>query len=240
MPFLKSLRWSVIRWNWREWKQDRMLRNQKGQCAVLKEICHQAESMCLSNLLKGTLGLPGDVLECGVFRGHSLLRLAAMIKENGSAKSLFGCDSFEGFPPGSVQEKDRSILRRMRRVETKFRSTSHVPSRIERLCRIFDFRNVTTVKGFFEESLEQFNDREFCFVHLDVDLYSSYLTCLEKLYDRVVPGGLIVFDEYRDPTWPGATQAINEFFRDKPESPRECDAGFHEPKYFVQKSLRAI
>jgi hypothetical protein len=56
---------------------------------------------------------------------------------------------------------------------------------------------------------------------------------LTALYEKVVPGGLIMFDEYRDDRWPGATKAIDEFFAGRPErieSHPKCDW-----KYFARK-----
>ncbi len=55
------------------------------------------------------------------------------------------------------------------------------------------------------------------FVHLDANLYQSYITCFDALYHRVSPGGFMLFDEYTKWAYPGARQAIDEFFADKPE-----------------------
>ena len=52
-------------------------------------------------------------------------------------------------------------------------------------------------------------------LHLDCDLYESYLTCLNNLYKNVVNKGVIVFDEYYSHKYPGARIAIDEFFEDK-------------------------
>ena len=49
-------------------------------------------------------------------------------------------------------------------------------------------------------------------MHLDVDLYSSYKTCLENLWDN---GGVVIFDEYHDKKWPDAKDAIDDFFKEK-------------------------
>ena len=69
-------------------------------------------------------------------------------------------------------------------------------------------------EGFFEESLNNFEeDNKISFLHLDVDLYSSYKTCLEKLWDHMIIGGIVVFDEYHDKRWPDAKDAIDEFFK---------------------------
>ena len=51
-------------------------------------------------------------------------------------------------------------------------------------------------------------------LHLDCDLYESYKISLTNLYDKVVAGGIIMFDEYDDQRWPGARRAIDEFFMD--------------------------
>ena len=53
------------------------------------------------------------------------------------------------------------------------------------------------------------------FLHLDVDLYSSYKICLENLWENVIDGGIVLFDEYHDKKWPDAKYAIDEFFNKK-------------------------
>jgi O-methyltransferase len=95
---------------------------------------------------------------------------------------------------------------------------------------------VTLVKGYFEETLSAWGDRQFSVVHIDCDLYQSYLTCLDFFYPRMVPGGHIVFDEYDfiADVYPGAQKAIDEFLADKPEK----ITGFPEspiPRYFIVK-----
>ena len=55
-------------------------------------------------------------------------------------------------------------------------------------------------------------------VERSCDLYESYRVFLEILYDKVQPSGIIMFDEYPDARWPGATKVIDEVFSDKPET----------------------
>ena len=75
-------------------------------------------------------------------------------------------------------------------------------------------------EGYFEETL---NDKVIhqiremggiSFLHLDVDLYKSYLCCLSRLWGIINPGGVIVFDEYHASSlkkYPGSKKAIDEF-----------------------------
>ena len=77
--------------------------------------------------------------------------------------------------------------------------------------------NIKLVPGEFSESLPVYDGGPIALLHLDIDFYESYKTALESLYCHVAPGGIIAFDEYLKPVWPGATQAIEEFFADRPE-----------------------
>ena len=79
--------------------------------------------------------------------------------------------------------------------------------------------NVTFVAGRLQDSLQAYDGGPIAFLHLDVDFHASYKTALEELYEHVVPGGIMAFDEYRQPMWPGATLAIDEFFAARPEHP---------------------
>jgi hypothetical protein len=112
-------------------------------------------------------------------------------------------------------------------VETvmKVLQDGRVPDRIVR-------ERVHLVKGLFGETLRTY-DGSIALLHLDCDLYQSYLTTLQTLYGKVARGGIIMFDEYADDRWPGARRAIDEFFADKPEKPaahRKCHW-----KYYVRK-----
>lgn len=55
-------------------------------------------------------------------------------------------------------------------------------------------------------------------LHIDGDWYASVKVCLEELYDAVVPGGFILFDDYG--YWPGCKRAVDEFFRKKKHKPK--------------------
>ena len=80
--------------------------------------------------------------------------------------------------------------------------------------------NTELFKGFFEDTLNQEvldKIRSYggiAFLHLDVDLYESYMCTLTRLWDSVNPGGVVLFDEYHPSSrvkYPGAYKAINKF-----------------------------
>jgi predicted O-methyltransferase YrrM len=124
----------------------------------------------------------GMVLEFGVFSGTSINRIASQMP----GRRVYGFDSFEGLPetwrPGFGQGK--------------FKRTD-LPTVSE---------NVELVIGWFDNTLPAFvasnPDEKLALLHVDCDLYSSTKTIFAFLADRIVPGTIIIFDEYFNyPEW---------------------------------------
>ena len=76
----------------------------------------------------------------------------------------------------------------------------------------FTNKHITLIKGYFNQTLINYPGKQIALLHIDCDLYEAYLTVLETLYHRVVKGGLILFDEYNENSFPGAVKAIDSFF----------------------------
>lgn len=207
------------------------------------ELGVEGEGDSLIGLLDSTLDLEGEVIECGVYRGSSLFRIAQRLKTAGSDKTVFACDSFEGFPAERVGKFDATFLRPISKLRGKFTGAGDVPERIERFCGYFG-TPIQIAKGFFSETLPALTDRRYSFIHLDVDLYESYVECLDLLYPCLTPGGVVVFDDYNPSRlpgvakWPGATRAVNEFFADRPETVEQC-TDRERPAWFVRKATAA-
>jgi len=182
------------------------------------------------SLLKPVIHLPGDLAECGVFRGHTLIPVGLYLAQNKIDKRVYGFDSFEGF--GDVDRggatEDEFIKEYGDLDDTSF---DLVQGMVDR----FDLNNhVSLIRGYFDRTLQTVSTKRFCFVHLDVDLYESYITCLQFFYERMVPGGVILLDEYNDPPWPGCNRAVDEFLRGKPEMLEEQSVDNYI-KYFIRK-----
>jgi len=173
----------------------------------------------------------GDVVECGVGWGRSLLDWALLVRLEERRRHIWGFDSFEGFPEPSPEDKGvRSVQRGEWRTDL-----ASVMKMLEGsgLDTEFVRYRVTLVKGFFADTLPRYNGPGIAVLHIDADLYHSYLGVLRYLYDRVVPGGVIVFDEYLNTMdlekFPGASAAINEFFDGREQIRRDKPSG----RYYV-------
>jgi hypothetical protein len=153
--------------------------------------------------------LKGDIVECGVGRGVSFFQIASFADSLGLQKKIVGFDSFQVFPEPSLNDDS---ARKPKAGEWNDTSLDHVKGHFteRNMGRVFDER-CTLVPGFFENTLRAaLPFTSIAFLHLDVDLYESYLTCGMRLGPMVESEGIIVYDEYAEDKWPGATKAVNE------------------------------
>lgn len=178
-------------------------------------------------------GRAGDIVECGIGYSRTFQILACLLKrENNAKRKLYGFDSFEGFPEPTVED---TSPRNPKKGEWKVLSPAQL-YRILGLLRLDTFfvqSQIKIVEGFFDDTLPQTDIKKIALLHLDVDLYQSYKTCLEQLFPKVVKGGVVLFDEYASPKWPGARKAIDEYFKNTPERlQKDAETG----KYFLIKA----
>jgi hypothetical protein len=81
--------------------------------------------------------------------------------------------------------------------------------------RLSHWNGVHIIKGYFPESATPIREKQFAFVHLDVDIYSSTRGALEFFYDRMINGGIIISHDYGQAA--GVKRAFDEFFVGKQE-----------------------
>lgn len=158
----------------------------------------------------------GDIVECGVSIGHGALLFLLMGEYLGVERTYYGFDSFTGFPDPVDKDGVTPI-----KGKGFWSSPTDTVYRVLRDGRVPDEKireRVRLFKGLFDQTLPLYQGK-IALLHLDCDLYESYTMALKNLYTKVVPGGIIMFDEYDDGRWPGATKAIDEFFADKAEKP---------------------
>jgi lipopolysaccharide biosynthesis glycosyltransferase len=152
-------------------------------------------------------------VECGVAKGGSL---AMMKYVSGFNNTIFGFDSFEGMP--NITEEDLDI--KSCPLTDFGKIGDNLSEGIENVYHTFnylnlDMNNVFLIKGFFQETLniEQNIDNigKIAILRLDGDWYESTKICLEKLYNKVIDGGVIIIDDYGH--FIEAKKATDEFRR---------------------------
>lgn len=203
----------------------------------IADLSYRPNLAALTHAVDKTAALPGHLIECGVFRGSTILGMAHQLRIRGIRDAqLIGCDSFEGFPAPTKEDALANGTFHERALQGVYRDTSY--ERLSRQISALGYsQNIKLLKGFFENTLDQLRDHTFRLVHLDCDLYQSYVTCLNFLYPRLIPGGYMVFDEYdlALPAYPGARIAIDEFLADKPEKLQQRGEGTHARRFIVKQ-----
>jgi O-methyltransferase len=166
----------------------------------------------LWQLLRLVAAVEGETAECGVFRGASSWLICTATNGKGRKHHLF--DSFEGlsapeaadgahWKPGDLAAGEDVVADNLRRF-------------VDRL--VFH-------KGWIPDRFGDVQDRQFAFVHVDVDLRQPTLDSLEFFYPRLSQGAVLLCDDYGCTNCPGATEAIDRFLADKPEKMMSLDAG---------------
>ncbi len=188
----------------------------------------------LESMFDRIAAVPGDIMECGVGYGRTFLMLACLVYQDkaNDQRALLGFDSFKGFPNPTIEDKS---TRNPKKGEHRDTSVERIWKllRGSGLPKEFLANRVRLVPGFFHESLRVFSERPIALLHIDADLYQSYREVLTRLFPKVSSGGVVLFDEYLDPQWPGATKAIDEYFQPTNYKIKRNDL---VNKYFVDKS----
>jgi hypothetical protein len=136
-------------------------------------------------------GVPGDLIEAGVWRGGVIILLRALINAYGIAqRKVFAADSFAGIPKNVRARNDPVDLWRDRWAA----SLEEVHQNIARYG-LLDER-IRFVPGFFADSLKNLANEKFALIRLDSDSHDSVEESLVYLYPLLSPGGVIIIDDW--------------------------------------------
>jgi hypothetical protein len=162
--------------------------------------------------------VPGAIVECGTARGGSAALLGLALKRFNERRPLWVFDTFEGMPPPTAADPDYELAAPY---------TGHFRGELAEVTSLFArleiLENARLVKGRFEDTIPQADIAKIAVLHIDGDWYESVKVCLDQLYDRVSPGGVIQIDDYGH--WEGARKAVDEFLlaRHIPQALRYLD-----------------
>jgi len=170
-----------------------------------------------------TINLPGDIVELGVYRGATLMSWANFMEVRNMGdrhKKVVGFDNFKGF--GELDAKDGAASGDVGKQTGGFDSAVF-EEQLKDAINIFDADRfipykprIHLVKGDIEKTIPEYVEKNpgmrISLLHFDADLYRPTLIGLKHLWPLVVPGGVVLFDEYGIPPWEGESKAVDEFF----------------------------
>jgi hypothetical protein len=178
---------------------------------LTSHVTRLAKMLAHYELYKTIVGLPGHIVECGVYKGASFLRFATFreILESPHSRKVIGFDAFGRFPDDNEDADNKSFVRR-------FSEEGGDGISRESLVEVLTYKgfdNCELIEGDICRTVPRYvidhPELKIALLHVDVDVYQPTKVILEQLFGRVVQGGLVVFDDYG--TVAGETRAIDEF-----------------------------
>ena len=163
-------------------------------------------------------GIEGDIVECGVWNG-GCIGLMGLTDTRGRTLHLF--DSFEGLPQPTKEDSDLVskhgakdlVLREDDDIRPAQACVGNNKGGVESFLRGIGLTNMVFHVGWFQDTVPAAKIGKIAVLRLDGDWYESTKVCLENLYDKVVPGGFIIIDDYG--CFEGCKRAVDEFFAAK-------------------------
>lgn len=187
-------------------------------------------------LFKLSLEIPGDIVECGVFKGAGFMYWLKLLDlyARGEQKKVLGFDTFSSFAMDTLLDYEKLTAASFVG-EADFNGVK--PSDILDLAKIANLNNAELIEGDVTTTLPQYvkNNPGFriSLLNLDFDTYHGTKTALEQLYPLVTPGGLIILDEYGKRGW-GESDAVDEFFRGKKVQIKSIQGSFQPTAYIIK------
>jgi len=161
---------------------------------------------CIKNILSNSI--PGDLIECGVWRGGAAIFMRAVLKAYDiSDRLVWVADSFEGCPRPDEKKYPndkgvnlylfKELAVSIEKVKANFESYGLLDNQVRFL------------KGWFKNTLPQAPMQKLALLRLDGDLYESSMDALENLYPKLSKGGYVIIDDYH--SFPSCKAAVTDY-----------------------------
>lgn len=145
----------------------------------------------------------GSFIEIGVWKGGTGALMAKQLKRCNFKEKIFLCDTFSGCVKAGPKD---SFYRGGEHSDTSEET-------VENLIYSMNLDNVNILKGIFpDDTGDLIKEHKFRFCHIDVDIYQSAKDIVDWIWDKMVPGGMIVYDDYGFEWCGGITKYVEEQF----------------------------
>jgi len=163
--------------------------------------------------------IEGDIVECGVWKGGSMMAVAeTFIKSGDTSKNLYLFDTFEGMPLPTENDVDIAGVTAKNLLGLSDKKSDEsvwcratldvVKDVLGRTC--YPSEKVHFIKGMVEQTIPHFIPEKIALLRLDTDWYESTKHEMEHLFPRLSKGGVLIIDDYGH--WQGARKAVDEYF----------------------------
>ena len=184
-------------------------------------------------LHKRIINVPGEIVECGVFKGASFLRLALFqsLFSVEFSKKVIGFDTFGKFPESDLPQDVENIEGFFSRAGDQSISREQLMgvlknNNIDQYCELVEGDIIDTVPAY----VDSHPGLKISLLNLDCDFYKASRRVLEHLYPRLENNGILILDNYKD--FAGETMAVDEYFKGQAKIHR---FPYSDVPYFIVK-----
>ncbi|PSB04096.1 TylF/MycF/NovP-related O-methyltransferase [Merismopedia glauca] len=162
--------------------------------------------------------IPGDIVECGVWKGGSMMAaMLTLLSLKDTSRNIYLFDTFEGMTEPDARDVSflgKEALDLFKGIESS--NQKWLYSSVEEVKEAvystgYDKDKIHFVKGKVEDTLPEFAPAQISLLRLDTDWYESTRHELIHLFPCLVPGGVLIIDDYGH--WQGAKQATDEYIQ---------------------------
>lgn len=191
--------------------------NKNGRLTKCNEARLWAAISSVNHVVKNDI--PGDIVECGVWRGGCSLAMALKLRELNSNKKLFLFDTYQGMTEPSLYDKKAykklNVLKKFNKLNKKthnewcYASISDVKYQFK-CFNLLD--KVTFIKGDIRQTLINPSNlpSKISILRLDTDFHDSTESSLQNLFPLLEKNGILLIDDYG--CWEGARKAVDDYF----------------------------
>jgi hypothetical protein len=161
--------------------------------------------------------VPGAIVECGVWKGGSMMIVARTLLSVNATRPLYLYDTFAGMSQPSEHDGPNANYQWRRHQRDGFNAMCHSTLDEVRLNLShtgYPATEIHYVEGKVEDSIPDTIPEQIALLRLDTDWYESTRHELAHLYPRLAPGGVLIIDDYG--MWKGARRAVDEYFNGQP------------------------
>lgn len=179
-------------------------------------IARMSKVLAHYELFKMVRDVPGEIIECGIFKGPSFIRFAMFRSLFGNiySKKMIGFDVFGAFPETKFEQD-----KKLRDEGIKKAGLESIGE--DQLMEVLKLKgiekNIELVKGDICETVPKYvkdhPELKISLLNLDTDIYEPAVVILKQLWPRIVRGGILILDDYG--VFPGENKAVDDYFKDK-------------------------
>lgn len=192
------------------WKYENLFYLTSDKKRILKLLDHY-------EIFKKILNVKGDIIECGVFKGASLIRFLTFrdLIEKNNKRKVIGFDAFGKFPQPKINFTNKKADTDFAKRHDKNIGIGINIDKLKKYLKNKKITNYQLIKGDVLKTLPNYllknKKLKIALLHLDLDVYEPTRFVLENLYNKISKNGIILLDDYTHIK--GATLAVDEFLK---------------------------